>query len=437
MNREEERKQNTRKCRFANPPLLSSLSLALPVKLMGMSSISQRINHFLLPPTIDAAVYLDLQRVVKVFEATRKWTVGAMDGAAARGHLKIVKHVDSTRSEGCSPAAFNGAAVNNRLDVLRWLCKWHSSKCNAPEAFVIHERIVSLVGHDGHLPPNTRVTDAGYKWQTVAENIDAGNVNADAVVEWWMQNDRRDNVLGKYTMAGSADVQQILLGAVRRNVTLRKVQTMIGIKSSLFLLAAVSNTLAFPDNLENDVFPAYGYPSEYAPKVLKAVNQIRKNQRLPPLCNNKKLQAAAMRLCYDEVPSVDSIPLFQNLRALNTDDLDKVERYVTEAGFACDSSTQHFFDTPQCSSADGFTDYGHSNITETVASWYGPKDSSPVLTGNYTMVGTAYVFVNSSDYKHYWAQVYASGSTEECDSEDPVGSIGQVVGTVKPDTQQN
>ncbi|KAL3665493.1 hypothetical protein V7S43_009528 [Phytophthora oleae] len=54
--------------------------------------------------------------------------------------------------------------------------------------------------------PKTRVTDAGYKWQTVAESIDAGNVNANAVVDWWMQNDGRDNVLGKYTMAGSAYV---------------------------------------------------------------------------------------------------------------------------------------------------------------------------------------------------------------------------------------
>eukprot|EP00644_Phytophthora_capsici_P001752 jgi/Phyca11/544268/estExt2_Genewise1Plus.C_PHYCAscaffold_140242 len=54
--------------------------------------------------------------------------------------------------------------------------------------------------------PKSRVTDAEYKWQTVGENIDAGNVNADAVVDWWMQNESRDNVLGKYTMAGAAYV---------------------------------------------------------------------------------------------------------------------------------------------------------------------------------------------------------------------------------------
>ncbi|EGZ19800.1 hypothetical protein PHYSODRAFT_495632 [Phytophthora sojae] len=52
--------------------------------------------------------------------------------------------------------------------------------------------------------PETRVTDAGYKWQSVSEAIDAGNANADAVVDWWMRNEARETILGKYTMAGSA-----------------------------------------------------------------------------------------------------------------------------------------------------------------------------------------------------------------------------------------
>ncbi|KAL3665492.1 hypothetical protein V7S43_009527 [Phytophthora oleae] len=155
-------------------------------------------------------------------------------------------------------------------------------------------------------------------------------------------------------------------------------------KSPLLLLAAVSSTLAYPDNIDNDVVSAYGYPSEYATKALTAVNKARERLDLPPLCSNKKLQAAAMCLCYDEVPNADdSIPPFQNLRALNTDDSDKVSRYVTNAGFACDSSTQLPTGVPQCSSADGFTDSGRSNITEAVASWLGPKDSFPLLTGNY------------------------------------------------------
>ncbi|KAG3110422.1 hypothetical protein PI124_g8950 [Phytophthora idaei] len=52
--------------------------------------------------------------------------------------------------------------------------------------------------------PKQRVTEAGYKWQSVAENIDAGNVNGDAVVDWWMKGTSRDNILGKYTMVGTA-----------------------------------------------------------------------------------------------------------------------------------------------------------------------------------------------------------------------------------------
>ncbi|KAG7381468.1 hypothetical protein PHYPSEUDO_006008 [Phytophthora pseudosyringae] len=52
--------------------------------------------------------------------------------------------------------------------------------------------------------PKSRATEAGYKWQCVEENIDSGNAKADAVVDWWMKGDGRDNILGKYTMAGTA-----------------------------------------------------------------------------------------------------------------------------------------------------------------------------------------------------------------------------------------
>ncbi|KAL3665495.1 hypothetical protein V7S43_009530 [Phytophthora oleae] len=121
---------------MADPPLLSSISLVLPAKLQGISYITQSINQLLLPPTIDAAVYLDLQRVTKVFGASSIWTVDAMDGAAARGRLNIVKWLDKTRSEGCSSVAFAEAAAYGHLDVLRWLCKFHSSQCNPTEALV-------------------------------------------------------------------------------------------------------------------------------------------------------------------------------------------------------------------------------------------------------------------------------------------------------------
>ncbi|KAG1685024.1 hypothetical protein DVH05_009765 [Phytophthora capsici] len=118
---------------MADSPLLTSVSLALPTKLQGASHIAQCINHLLLPPTIDAAVYLDLQRVVKVFGDTSPWTVGAMDGAAARGDLNLVKWLDTNRTEGCSTAALNGAVASNHLDVVYWLLERYPGQCNVAE----------------------------------------------------------------------------------------------------------------------------------------------------------------------------------------------------------------------------------------------------------------------------------------------------------------
>ncbi|CAI5728494.1 unnamed protein product [Peronospora farinosa] len=52
--------------------------------------------------------------------------------------------------------------------------------------------------------PEKRVTDAGYKWERLAENIDSTNADVDAVVDWWMKTQSRDNLLGNFTMIGSA-----------------------------------------------------------------------------------------------------------------------------------------------------------------------------------------------------------------------------------------
>ncbi|EGZ18283.1 hypothetical protein PHYSODRAFT_332108 [Phytophthora sojae] len=74
----------------------------------------QLVNEFVLPSTIDAAVFNDL---LKAFEDFRPYTVGAMDGAAARGRLDIVQRLHVERIEGCSSAALIGAASNGHLEL--------------------------------------------------------------------------------------------------------------------------------------------------------------------------------------------------------------------------------------------------------------------------------------------------------------------------------
>ncbi|GMF47027.1 unnamed protein product [Phytophthora fragariaefolia] len=78
----------------------------------------------------------------------------------------------------------------------------------AAERHVINQSKTDYMSDTGtdNSTPETRVSDAGYKWRTVDESIDAGNPDADAVVDWWMKTASRETILGKYTMAGSAYV---------------------------------------------------------------------------------------------------------------------------------------------------------------------------------------------------------------------------------------
>ncbi|EGZ18351.1 hypothetical protein PHYSODRAFT_504327, partial [Phytophthora sojae] len=88
------------------------------------------INACLLPQTVDAAVYNDLQGVLHTFGAILLLTFHAMDGAAARGRLDIVHRRFATRLEGCSAEAFARAAANSHLAVLRWLIHRYPGRYN-------------------------------------------------------------------------------------------------------------------------------------------------------------------------------------------------------------------------------------------------------------------------------------------------------------------
>eukprot|EP00644_Phytophthora_capsici_P009181 jgi/Phyca11/541441/estExt2_Genewise1Plus.C_PHYCAscaffold_60788 len=71
-------------------------------------------------------------------------TVGAMDGAAARGRLDILQRLQLTRREGCSSAAFIGAAAHAHLEVLWWLGEFYSKLARPAE-------MVEAAAQNGHI----------------------------------------------------------------------------------------------------------------------------------------------------------------------------------------------------------------------------------------------------------------------------------------------
>ncbi|CEG42203.1 Myosin light chain kinase-related [Plasmopara halstedii] len=112
-------------------PQLVSVTLALPDHIKALSHVVIRINELIMPETIDAAVYNDCQYIIHTHGATRKWTTKAMDGAAARGRLDLVKWLSVVRNEGCSIAALDGATRNGHLKLVRWLCHHYINRCSS------------------------------------------------------------------------------------------------------------------------------------------------------------------------------------------------------------------------------------------------------------------------------------------------------------------
>ncbi|GMF24410.1 unnamed protein product [Phytophthora lilii] len=112
-------------------PHLMAVLLVLPDKIKSLPHVGMLVSEFLLSETIDAAVYNYCLRVVQVHGATRLWTKKAMDGAAKRGRLDIVKYLHNTRNEGCTVEAMNGAVANGHLDVVKWLCGNYSERCSS------------------------------------------------------------------------------------------------------------------------------------------------------------------------------------------------------------------------------------------------------------------------------------------------------------------
>ncbi|GMF44317.1 unnamed protein product [Phytophthora fragariaefolia] len=56
-------------------------------------------------------------------------TASAMDGAAAGGHLNVVRWLHENRPEGCTTAAMNMAAANGHLEMVVWLHNNRSEGC--------------------------------------------------------------------------------------------------------------------------------------------------------------------------------------------------------------------------------------------------------------------------------------------------------------------
>ncbi|KAF4034303.1 Cysteine-rich secretory protein family [Phytophthora infestans] len=129
--------------------------------------------------------------------------------------------------------------------------------------------------------------------------------------------------------------------------------------------------------------------------LLTLVNAERVAKGLTALCTNKKLQEAAERHILDQAKT-------DYVSETGTDN-STPEARVTAARYKWESVDENF-------------DAGSATPEAVVSSWLKSDGCHDAILGDYTMVGSAYVYNADTFYKHYWVQVYATGSSEKCDA---------------------
>lgn len=99
---------------------------------------------------------------------------------AANVSQRVLTLVNQARSQSrrCGNEFFKAAAPLTLSPVLEQAASAHARDM-ARYAYMSH------TGHDGSTPEQ-RVTNAGYRWRVVGENVAMGSPNADAVMQGWL-----------------------------------------------------------------------------------------------------------------------------------------------------------------------------------------------------------------------------------------------------------
>ncbi|KAF4318196.1 hypothetical protein G195_008271 [Phytophthora kernoviae 00238/432] len=100
-------------------------------------------------------------------------------------------------------AAVNKQRATKGLSALCMNSKLHSAAQRHSDDMAIKD----YMAHDGSdgSTMSQRITQAGYDWDAVAENVAAGQVDVDAVMVAWINSpEHLENIMGDYTMFGTA-----------------------------------------------------------------------------------------------------------------------------------------------------------------------------------------------------------------------------------------
>ncbi|KAL4129981.1 hypothetical protein PRIC2_005987 [Phytophthora ramorum] len=141
--------------------------------------------------------------VLAVITATSNGVSGAANLRQVQRNLGGATYTPSGDYFSAMLAAVNKERAAQGLSALCMNRKLQSAAQRHSNDQAVH----NFMAHDGSdgSTMSQRVTDAGYRWSTVAENVAAGQVDVAAVMKSWMNSPgHRANILGDYTMFGPA-----------------------------------------------------------------------------------------------------------------------------------------------------------------------------------------------------------------------------------------
>ncbi|TYZ66424.1 hypothetical protein PybrP1_010305 [[Pythium] brassicae (nom. inval.)] len=127
--------------------------------------------------------------------------------------------------------------------------------------------------------------------------------------------------------------------------------------------------------------------------MLIAVNAERAAAGRPPLCINKKLQAAAQQHSDDMANN--------NFMSHTGSNGSTMSNRITAQDFGWSAIAENVA-------------AGQVDVASVVKSWMSSDGHKANILGDYKFFGMGYAFCTSSTYKHYWTQDFATGANEVC-----------------------
>ena len=138
-------------------------------------------------------------------------------------------------------------------------------------------------------------------------------------------------------------------------------------------------------------------PVDYHAAMLARVNHERATHDLPPLCLNRKLQAAAKRHSNDMAR--------HDFMDHGGSDRSSMAQRISEAGYEWDAVAENVA-------------AGQEDVEKVMQSWMASEGHREnIMNPTYTMFGTACTYNKNSSMTYYWTQDFGRGDTEACEKD--------------------